>query len=333
MDPPDTQSGAEFGVRTGIPGRGLPGTRSDTPLGPLPDLISLDLLLGVGELGSISAAARSRAMTQPAASMRLRSLESVFKVPLLDRTKAGATLTPSGTAVAQWAAVVMNEMHSLLRGVAALRAERGSELRIAASLTVAEYLIPAWLSSLALEFPETRASLTMGNTRRVVELVDSGSADLGFVEGYQTPRHLSSKKLIEDELLVLVGRVHPWSKRKRALTPQELAMTPLVLREPGSGTRDILEHGLASFGLAPTPAMELGSTTAIKSAVINGAGPGVMSELVVAGEISAGLLSAVPCEGLDLSRYFHAVWAKGKKLPPPAAFLAEVASKYDRKVN
>ena len=112
------------------------------PAQPYPDLTALDLLVSVGKLGSISAAAQAQGITQPAASMRLSALERRLKIQLLERATTGARLTPAGMATAEWAATVLADMQSLLVGVAALLAEQGSRLRVAASLTVAEYLIP-----------------------------------------------------------------------------------------------------------------------------------------------------------------------------------------------
>lgn len=293
---------------------------------PYPELAALDLLVSVGELGSISAAARAHHVTQPAASMRLRSLEQTLQVRLLDRAKSGTRLTPEGEAMVEWAASVLREMRTLLAGTAALRADLDSHLRLAASLTVAEYLLPRWFELLAAAHPEVKLSLEMGNTSHVAELASSGQVDLGFIEGPSAPAGLRSKQVSGDELVVVVGRGHRWRHRDLPLTPAELAATPLVLREPGSGTREVLAQALAEHGLAPTAAMELGSTTAIKSAVITGAGPAVVSVLAVSAELASGQLTAIPFEGLGLQRAIRAVWAPDRALPAQARHLIEIAS-------
>jgi molybdate transport repressor ModE-like protein len=291
-----------------------------------PDLASLDLLVSVSELGSISAAARAHGVTQPAASMRLRSLERLLRVPLLERAKTGARLTPAGVATAEWAATVLRDMHTLLAGTAALRLDHDSQLRLAASLTVAEYLVPGWLKQLAAESPQVRVSLAMGNTAHIARLVDEGEVNLGFIEGPRPPGRLRSKKVVADELLVVVGKDHPWRRLRRPLLPQELAATPLVLREPGSGTRDVLTEALRKHGLTVTAAMELGSTTAIKTAVMAGTGPAVMSALAVAGELRSGQLRAVPCDGLSLGRAIRAIWAAERPPSGPAIRLVSIAA-------
>lgn len=292
---------------------------------PLPDLAALDLLVTVGELGSISAAAAAHHVTQPAASMRLRSLERVLGVRLLDRARTGSRLTPAGEATVEWASAVLEEVRALLAGTAALRSADRSQLRLAASMTVAEYLVPLWLNRLAVELPDIGVSLEMGNTTQVSELVGDGHAELGFVEGVQPRRRLRSRRVGSDELVVVVGADHPWTRRHRAVTAKELAATPMVLREPGSGTRDVLARALAEHGLEPRALMELGSTTAIKAAATSGFAPAVLSVLAVSGELRAGRLVAVPCAGLDLSREIRAVWLAGRVLSPTAERLVAIA--------
>ncbi len=172
---------------------------------PCPDLASLDLLVSVGELGSIRAAAAAHGVTQPAASMRLRALERLLQISLLERAATGARLTPAGTATAEWAGAVLSAMRTLLAGTAALRSDGGSQLRLAASLTVAEYLVPRWLQQLAAEYSTTQVSLEMGNSARVAERVTRGDADLGFIEGPRPPGSLRSKLAIKPRLGCLGG--------------------------------------------------------------------------------------------------------------------------------
>ncbi len=290
---------------------------------PYPDLASLDLLVSVGELGSISAAAAVHNVSQPAASMRLRALERLLQITLLERATSGARLTPAGMATVEWAGVVLGDMRTLLAGASALRASRSSHLRLAASLTVAEYLIPRWLHLLAVADPETKVSLEMGNTVHVGELVTRGDVDLGFIEGSRPPGRLSSRELLTDELVIVVPAGHPWSRRRRPISVSELAKTPLVLREPGSGTREVLTDALRAQGLDVTVAMELASTTAIKAAVMIGAGPAVVSALAVRAEVQAGQLVSVASEGLSLRRAIRAIWAPNR---PPSGAVARLLS-------
>jgi DNA-binding transcriptional LysR family regulator len=294
---------------------------------PYPDLTVLELLVSVGKLGSISAAAQAHGITQPAASMRLSALERRLKVRLLERATSGARLTPAGMATAEWAGAVLADMRTLLVGTAALRTEQDSHVQVAASMTVAEYLIPRWLGLLATELPKTKVSLEMGNTEHVADAVSRGEAELGFIEGPRPPGRLRSKELFPDRLVIVVGRDHPWTRRRRPITARELAATPLVLREPGSGTRDVLTEALRERGLDVIAAMELGSTTAIKAAAAAGAGPAVLSALAVRSELHDGQLVAVSCPELSLERSIRGIWAAPRPPSPAAARLLAIAAR------
>jgi DNA-binding transcriptional LysR family regulator len=288
-------------------------------------MTALELLVSVGKLGSIRAAAAAQGISQPAASMRLSALERQLKIRLLERAATGSRLTQAGLATAEWSAAVLADMRTLLVGTAALQAEQDSHLRVAASLTVAEYLIPRWLGLLAAELPMTRVSLEMGNTAHVADWVTHADAELGFIEGPRPPGRLRSKELLADRLVIVVARDHPWSRRRNPVTPRELAATPLVLREPGSGTRDVLTEALRVHGLDAIAAMELGSTTAIKAAAAAGAGPAALSALAVRSELQAGQLVAVPCPELALNRSIRAIWAAARPLSSAAARLLAIA--------
>jgi DNA-binding transcriptional LysR family regulator len=294
---------------------------------PLPDLAALDLLVSVGELGSISAAADLHGVSQPAASMRLRSLERALGLELLERARTGSRLTPAGAATVEWAGSVLHEMRALLAGTSALRNDERSHLRLAASLTVAEYLIPEWLRQLATALPDVGVSLEMGNTAHVAELVTQGQVELGFIEGPRPPGRLRSRDLRNDELVIVVGKDHPWARRRRPVIAAQLAATPMILREPGSGTREILTIALAEHGLDVRALMVLGSTTAIKAAVVTGTGPAALSALAVESELRAGQMVAVPYAGLRLARTIRAVWTSGRTLSGPATHLLAIAAK------
>jgi DNA-binding transcriptional LysR family regulator len=288
---------------------------------PVPDLRSLDLLRSVAELGSIRQAAAAHHISQPAASMRLRTLERTLGLLLLDRSDGRARPTAAGLAVVQWSEPVLEGMRSLLIGAAAARSEGHDTLRIAASMTVAEYLVPGWLSRLGSVDPSVAVSLEMGNSEHVTTVMRQGGADIGFVEGPDDPTDLRSRIVATDDLVVVVAPTHPWARRRRPLSVTDLATTPLVLREAGSGTREVLERALGASGLEPTPLLELGSTTAIKSSVADGTGPGVLSRLAIGSEVGDGRLVVVPTSGVPLERRIRAIWPSSRPPVPAAARL------------
>lgn len=291
---------------------------------PVPDIRSLDLLHSVAETGSIRQAALQHRISQPAASMRLRTLEKALGLQLLDRSHGRAQLTSSGVAVVQWSEEVLAPMRELLLGARALNSDSKTRLRVIASLTVAEYLVPGWLARLRLSDPTLMVSLQMGNSTHVSEVVRRGEADIGFVEGRSAPSELASRVMLSDDLVVVVTPSSPLARRKKPLTPTELSTVPLVMREAGSGTREVLEVAMRSLNLAVTPLVQLGSTTAIKAAVASGVGAGVLSRLTVEADVLEGRLVVVRIEGLPLERSIRLVWAKGTPLTPAVKRLVRL---------
>lgn len=298
------------------------------PLGePIPDLSALDLLVSVDQLGSISAAAGAHRITQPAASMRLRQLERVLGLELLDRSHTGTRLTPAGERAVEWAGPVLQAVRALQTGAASLKADGGPCLTLAASLTVADYLLPAWLQRLAETDPDLPVSLQMGNTSHVAGLVEAGVVEIGFIEGTRPTGRFRHRDLCRDHLVIVVSPRHPWARRRTPVTAGLLARTALVVRERGSGTRDVLTAALAAHGTELRTSMELGSTAAIKAAAARGAGPAVLSGLAVEAELRSGQLVAVPYQGVELERTIRAIWPVGRPLSPAGRRLVGAASR------
>ncbi|MGI5498663.1 LysR family transcriptional regulator [Lentzea sp. CA-135723] len=299
---------------------------------PLPprvtDLTSFDLLLSVAELGSIGRAAQAHGMSQPSVSERLRTLEARVGLTLLERTPRGARLTTAGQLVAGWAAQVISRAADLDAGITSLRADRQSHLRIAASLTVAEYLLPAWLIALRQVSPDTATVLSAGNSVHVAEQVLADRADLGFIESTDVPAGLATRVVARDELVLVVAPGHPWARRRR-VTAAKAAATPLASREPGSGTRQAWEHALKAAGVTESadPLLEMSSTTAIKAAAIGGIGPAVLSIHTVAADIAARTLVRVEVGDVDLHRALRAVWPSGTTPRGPASDLLTIATR------
>ena len=290
-----------------------------------PDLIALDLFDSIAELGSLGQAAGRHGMSQPAVSMRMSQLERTLGVTLLQRSPAGTKLTPAGERVAALSRHVLGEVQALMTGVAAVVAEEGSHLRVSASLTVAEYLLPGWLSALHRESPSVVLAVEVTNSSRVLARVRDGSVDVGFVEGDEIRLATMSTVVVRsDHLVVVVDPGHPWAWREFAVSGAELAAADLVVREPGSGTREVLDRALSSWG-GPHSWLELGSTASILAAARRGEGPAVLSALAVADDTDAGRLVQVRTEDIDLTRALRAIWPQNRPLAPLARRLLNLA--------
>lgn len=283
----------------------------------VPELGALELLLDVVATGSIGAAGRRHGISQQAASARLRTMERQVGVAVLDRQARGSRLTEAGTAFAAWAARVVEAAADLDAGLAALRNEGAARLRVAASMTVAEHLVPGWLAALRRQGGGPQITLTATNSATVADLVRAGEVDLGLVEGPDLLADLAQVVVATDQLVLVVAPDHPWSRRRRPVDAGLLARTPLVTREPGSGTRTALERALGAPG--PPPVMELSTATAVREAVRAGLGPAVLSRLTVAGDLREHRLVEVPVSAIDLTRQLRAVWVGPTKGPPAGA--------------
>lgn len=295
------------------------------PLPPdFPELAALDLLRSVVELGSLSRAAEAHGITQPSASSRIRTLERQLGLTVLDRSPTGSLPTPDGQLVADWADDILRSADSLARGVAGLHAEQRGLLRVAASYTIAEYVLPPWLDEFFHGRPGESVTLDVTNSRLVIDRIDSGAVDLGFVESPTIPTSMDEQTVGSDDLVAVVAARHPWATNA-SIDLETFAATPLVLRERGSGTREALERELAALGHdAPRAALDLGSLSAVRIAVINGSSPAVISRLAVADDLASGRLVEVAVPGLTIERRLRAIWPRRTELPRLAAALLEM---------
>lgn len=285
----------------------------------VPELRSLELLLAVDRAGSIGAAAHEFGLSQQAVSARIRRTEAMVGTALVTRDAHGSTLTDDGRLVAQWARQIIASAQELDIGITALRGNHEAHLRVAASMTVAEYLLPGWLVRFYAQRHTTGRSpvnveMTATNTDTALRMVIGGEAELGFVEGPGVPGKIGFHEVAADELFVVATPDHPWACRPdRRVSVRELTRTPLVLRESGSGCRQVLTAQLArltGFRAAITePALELPSNAAVRAACVAGAGPSVLTSYAVADDITAGRLVRLAVPGLDLRRHLLAVWA------------------------
>lgn len=289
-----------------------------------PDLLALQLLVGTDDHGGLGAAARVAGIAQPNASRAIKALERELCTPLLLRSPRGSTLTPQGTVIAHWARRVLATTTELLDAAAAMRAEHAAELTVGASMTVAEYLVPEWLGELRRRHPDIQIHLQVHNSTSIFELVSEGGCDLGFVESPTVPAALHSATVARDRLVVVVHPDHPWSRRRRPLTVAELAAAPLVVREPGSGTRTTLDFALSDYP-RPAPLLELGSSAAVRTTVLAGFGPAVLSTLAVEDQVRSGELRVIEVEGLGLERILRAVWRGARRLEGPPGELVTIA--------
>ena len=290
-----------------------------------PSLEALELFVAIVDEGSVGAGARKVGLAQPNASRLMGRLEAATKTTLLDRSPRGSAPTAAGQAIAEQARGVLDAAQRFNAFVHAREDNEELELRIGASMTVAECLLPAWLAELRRRLPRVRVDLRVLNSAQVLQEVQDGALQLGFVETPHLPIGLNAMVVQEDELVVVVAPDHAWATRRSKVSLQELAETALVVRERGSGTREALDELLAGF-TAAEPAQVLGSNAAVRVAVSSGAGPAALSHLALRGQLASGELLRVPLAGRQVTRPLTAVWPGPRRLTGPVAELVTVAA-------
>ncbi|MEB3023828.1 LysR family transcriptional regulator [[Mycobacterium] crassicus] len=299
----------------------------------MPDLSAFEVLLAIARTGSLGAAGRELGLTQQAVSARLSAMEAQTGVRLVIRSPRGSQLTSAGAVVTEWADQLLDVAGHVDAGLASLRTESRTKMKVVASLTIAEQLMPRWIVS--LQTSATRAGreapeviLTATNSEHVIASVRDGSADLGFIESPGVLSGLRSRVVARDDLVVIVPPDHKWVRRSRGVSAAELSQTPLVVRELGSGTRDSLTAALRTVlgddVEQARPALELSTSVAVRGAVLVGAGPAVMSRLAVADDLAVGRLRSVEVPELDLHRDLRAIWTGGRT--PPAGAVRDLLS-------
>jgi DNA-binding transcriptional LysR family regulator len=288
------------------------------------DLQALRLLVLLEEEGSLGAAGRRLGITQPAASTALRAFEARWQLRVAERSPRGTQLTSDGATVAAWGRDVLHQIDTVRGGLQALSARRsqgGSDLGVAASLTVAEFVLPRWLGELRTSMPEVHLRLQVQNSDRVDDLVHSGECAIGFVESTRVSKVLARRVVGTDRLVIVVPAAHPWARRRTPLSRAQLLEAEFVVREEGSGTRSTFERALSA---QPRIAMEATSTTAMVGAALAGIGPAVVTPYAVRAGLETGELVEVR-HGLDLVRPLTAIWRRDRPLDGPAAALLKIA--------
>jgi DNA-binding transcriptional LysR family regulator len=290
------------------------------------DLQALRLIAHLEGEGSLGAAGRALGLSQPGASACLRAFESRWQLTVAERSARGTRLTPDGLTIAAWARDLLHRIDTVRGGLAALSSERsqdGPELGVAASLTVAEFLLPRWIGELRTKRPEVHLRLQVENSDRVDELVHSGECAIGFVESTQVSPDLAHRVVGRDRLVMVVHAAHPWARRSTPLSRKQLLETEFIVREEGSGTRSTFERVLAT---QPLVAMVTTSTTAMVGAVLAGIGPAVVTPHAVRAGLENGELVEV-LHDLDLERPLTAIWRKDAPLGGSAAALLGIAQR------
>jgi LysR family transcriptional regulator, transcriptional activator of the cysJI operon len=276
---------------------------------------------------SFRRAAERLHLSQPAVSQQIHALEEELGVTLFDRAQGRVRLTDAGAVLLTYArkgARLAEEAQAALENA---RGEAAGELRIGASLTITQYVLPRMLGDFLRLHPRIRLDVRSANTEHIVAALAAGEIDLGLIEGPVSSREVFRQRFLEDRMVLIVGRRFPWPQ-KGTVPVQALTQVPLLMRERGSGSRRVVELALRRAGLRWRDlriALELDSIVAIVSAVEAGLGAGFVSEWAIRKEVRLGTVRVVPVDGLDIRRDFTLIRAIGPAPAGPAGAFERFA--------
>jgi len=270
---------------------------------------------------SFNKAARQLGITQPAVTQQIHRLEGALGLKLFHRHGRRLVLTEVGQTLQVFAQRIFqlaDAARDALEGVSGLQT---GHLKVGASRTAGAYYVSDFLDRFKLRYPGVRVSLSVGNSQMILAGILDFTLHAGLIAGRPEDPNLVSLPLIRDRMLVILPPGHPLT-RKRVLTVRDLLGLPLVLREPGSTTRELIERAFQTGGIPAEPSMELESNEAIKSAVADGVGVAIMAHAAVAQDLASGRLVGRPLRK-SLSLDFALVYHRDRVLSPVLdAFLA-----------
>ena len=296
----------------------------------------LALFRAVAEAGGFSRAAATVHVSQPAISMQVAELESALGTPLFDRLPRGVRLTSAGEILLGYAQRIATLEQDAERALRELRGLERGRLALGASMTIGGYLLPAILGDFRRRHPAVELQLTIANTETIKTRLLDGTLELGLTEGAPpADEELAVRVFHEDELIVIAPPDHPFASAaaargsRRRIDARQLCAEPLILREPGSGTREVLLRALVKCGATiHHVALTLTDTEAIKRSVTAGLGLAVVSRLCVGLELAGGLLVEVPVRGLKLRRPLYELTLRNReKSPAVEAFINRLHGK------
>ncbi|HEX4064404.1 MAG TPA: LysR family transcriptional regulator [Acidobacteriaceae bacterium] len=276
---------------------------------------------------SFRRAAERLHLSQPAVSQQIHALEEEIGVTLFDRGKGRVRLTDAGAILLTYARKGARLAEEAQAALESARGETAGDLRIGASLTITQYVLPRMLGEFLRIHPRIRFSVQSANTEHIIAALAADQIDLGLIEGPVSSREVFRQRFLQDRMVLIAGRRYPWPE-KTPVPVRALTQVPLIMRERGSGSRRVVELALRRAGLRWKDLripMELDSIVAIISAVEEGLGAAFVSESAIRKEVRLGTVRVVPVEGPDMRRDFTLIRAFGPTPAGPAGAFERFA--------
>jgi DNA-binding transcriptional LysR family regulator len=268
-------------------------------------------------------AAKELFITQPAVTRHIHELEQHFKVKLFERNGTHIRLAPAGKRLLQHTEELFAVYRNLEFDMSSFTQGFSGRLFLGGSMTTAPYIIPPILADFHSRYTEVQVSLIAGNTQQIEQALEDQQIDLGIVEGYSRNSSIKYTEFMKDEIVLVSNPAHPLAK-KQSIRPEELTRIPLLLREPGSGTLEVLAHALKGVGIKLSQLqkeMQLNSTEIIKSYLLHAPCMAFLSIHAILKELQNNECIIVDVKGLNIERSFYFARLQGEAQALPELFM------------
>ncbi len=253
-------------------------------------------------------------ITQPAVTKHIKEIENHFNIKLFERNGTKINLTAAGETLLLYTEQLFEIYKNIEFELNAFSKKQSGKLIIGASTTVAQYVLPPVLASFHKKFSATKIFLTTGNTEQIEQDLQNKKIDLGIIEGQSKNNLFRYTTFIKDELVLVANSNHPLAK-KGIIKPEELLKIPLLLREPGSGTLEVIAHALKPLGIKISQLkveMQLDSTESIKRYLLNSNAMAFLSVYAVLNELKYNTCTIIDVKNLNIERNFYFIRQHGQ---------------------
>jgi LysR family transcriptional regulator, transcriptional activator of the cysJI operon len=279
---------------------------------------------------NFSETAKALHMSQPSVSLQIRQLEESLDTKLFNRTTKKVYLTPAGELLAKSAEMILKQVNETKKELQLLEQSIHGNLIIGASLTIGEYILPYLFGAFKRKYPNVNIILKIYNSQQIAEKLNDEEINLGFIESMISYPEFVQEAFLEDELRVISSDTIP-GEVDHEISLNQLFSLPLILREEGSGTRQVIEESLRKYNLNPAKLnviLELENTESIKSAVESGMGISIISKVAVQKELTLQTLKSYTIKDIDLKRSLFYIYNDTNLSLPSQVFLEFVSEFY-----
>lgn len=284
----------------------------------------LEIFVTIATTGSFSKGAEAACITQSTASQHIATLEDLCGVRLLDRTGRGVMPTEAGKIMLIHAQQVLKSLKKTEQAILQFRKADGVELCVGGSTIPGTYVLPKAIAALHVTDPGITVKAEIGDSNEILTKLSEERIEIGIVGTTTDDKQFTAEALGHDEILLVARKGHPWCGRA-IVQPEELLTVPIIMREKGSGTNNVVDAALRQQGIKTgdlTVCATISSSEAIKQAILANCGVAFISEMAVRGELKQGKLVSVNLSGLTITRSFSLVYRKGRTLSPAGAAFA-----------